>query len=162
MTNSNSPNLNTLPLAQQAQSTDTPLSGQMAFQRADPAPFLPPQMQLQHTKNYQFMVRAVAGSPLVPRHEDWAIITIHPQPGNVLNFNAVKEVLDYFFADVARVQTRSIQRSHLGQALVQFARVYGRDTLIANSPHQFDNMQISFVRHNQGCNWRHVTFNREV
>lgn len=63
---------------------------------------------------------------------------------------------------MARVQTRSIQHSHLGQALIQFARVPDRDTLVLNSPHQFDNVCISFVRHNQGRNWRRVPFNREV
>lgn len=91
---------------------------QMAFQRADPGPFLLPEMQLQHIDNRQFMVRAVAGSRPVPRHEDWAIVTIQPLPGNVLNFDAVRDILDDFFADVARVQICSIQRSHLGQALV--------------------------------------------
>lgn len=63
---------------------------------------------------------------------------------------------------MARVQIRALQPTHLGQALVRFRRVYDRDSLIANSPHQFDNVNISFVRHNQGRNWRRVTFNREV
>ena len=119
-------------------------------------------MHLQHVENRQFMVRAVASSRPVPRHEDWAIFNINPLPGNALNFNAVSDVLEDFFVDVARVQIRTIQRTHLGQALVQFVRVYERDTLIANSPHQFDNVAISFVKHNQGRNWRRVTFNREV
>ena len=66
-------------------------------------------------------------------------------PGIALNFDAVSDVLDDFFADVARVQIRSIQRTHLGQALVRFNRVYDRDTLIANSPHQFDNVSISLI-----------------
>lgn len=135
---------------------------QMAYQRADPGPFLPEGMQLQQIENRQVMVIVVAKSRLVPRHEDWAIATIHPLPSNVLDFDAVREVLEEFFTDVARVQIRDIQRSHLGQALVRFYRVYDRDTLIQNSPHQFDNVAVSFVKHNQGRNWRHVTFNREV
>lgn len=49
------------------------------------------------------MVMAVARSRPMPRHEDWAIATIQPLPGNVLNFNAVREVLDDFFENVARV-----------------------------------------------------------
>ncbi|CAD6337787.1 unnamed protein product [Miscanthus lutarioriparius] len=117
----------------------------MAFQRADPSPFLPPNMHLEHVENRQFMVRAVASSRPLPRHEDWAIATINPLPGIALNFDAVSDVLDDFFADVARVQIRSIQRTHLGQALVRFNRVYDRDTLIANSPHQFDNVSISLI-----------------
>ncbi|CAD6271003.1 unnamed protein product [Miscanthus lutarioriparius] len=109
-------------------------------------------MHLEHVENQQFMIRAVASSRPLPRHEDWAIATIHLIPGNVLNFNAVSEVLDDLFADVTRVQTRVIQRTHLSQALVRFERVYDMDSLIANSPHQFDNVAISFVWHNQGRN----------
>lgn len=86
----------------------------MAFQRADPGPFLPQGMHLERVENKQFMVRPVASSRLVPRNEDWAIVTIQPLPGNVLDFDAVREVLEEFFADVARVQIRDIQRSHLG------------------------------------------------
>ena len=61
-------------------------------------------------------------------------------------------MLDDFFADQARVQILSIQRSHLGQALIKFARVHDRDTLVLNRPHQFGNVSISFVRHK-----KHVT-----
>ena len=58
-------------------------------------------------------------------------------------------MLDDFFADQARVQILSIQRSHLGQALIKFARVHDRDTLVLNRPHQFGNVSISFVRYNK-------------
>jgi len=93
------------------------------------------------------MVRAMAGSRPIPRNEEWAIATIQPLPGIVLNFQNVRAVLDDFFADQARVQILSIQRSHLGQALIKFARVHDRDTLVLNRPHQFGNVSISFVRH---------------
>ena len=96
------------------------------------------------------------------RHEDWAIATIQPLSGNILNFQAVRAVLEDFFVEEARVQIRSIEPSHLGQALVQLARVPDRDTLVLNNPHQFGNMAISFVRHNQGRNRSRVQFNREV
>lgn len=69
-------------------------------------------------KNRRFMVRAVASSRPLARNEDWAIVNIAPLPDNILNFQDVSGVLDDFFADVACVQVRSIQRSHLGQALV--------------------------------------------
>lgn len=134
----------------------------MAFQCADPTPFLPQWMNLINVENRQFMIHAVAGTRPTPRHEDWVIATIQPLPGNVLNSQAVRDVLDDFFTDVARVQTPSIQPSHLGQALVQFARVPVRVSLVLNSPHQFGNISISFVCQNQGHNWRRVQFNREV
>lgn len=155
-------NHNHPPLPSNATSSHELCSAQMAFQRADPGPFIPDGMHLQHVENSQFMVRAVASSRPIPRHEDWAIVTINPLPGNVLDFDVVREVLEEFFVEVARVQIKSIQRSHLGQALVQFHRIYDRDNLVLTSPHQFDNVQVSFVRHNQGRNWRRVQFNREV
>lgn len=108
------------------------------------------------------MTRDVAGSRPLLRNEDWAIATIQPLPGNVLIFQDVRAVLDDFFAEVVRVQIISIQRTHLGQALIKFARVPDRDSLVLNSPHQFGNILISFVRHNQGRNWRRFFFNREV
>lgn len=126
------------------------LSTEMAYQRANPGPFVPPRMHHVEVQNRRFMVRAVANSRPTPRHEDWAIATIEPLPGNPLNFQEVSGVLDDFFADVARVQTRAIQRTHLGQGLVQFARVLERDRMVLESPHQFGNVSISFTKHNQG------------
>jgi len=137
------------PLPLPTQCHRSPAPPQMAFQHADPAPFIPHGMHLQHVDNRKFMVRAMAGSRPIPRNEEWAIATIQPLPGIVLNFQNVRAVLDDFFADQARVQILSIQRSHLGQALIKFARVHDRDTRVLNRPHQFGNVSISFVRHNK-------------
>jgi hypothetical protein len=50
---------------------------------------------------------------------------------------------------------------YMGQALVRFANVYGRDLLINNSPHLYEGVDFHIVRHNQGRNWRGMFFNRE-
>jgi len=81
----------------QAQSQSDPTSASMAFQRADPSPFIPQGMHLQNVEHRQFMVRAVVGTRPVLRHEDWAIATIQPLSGNILNFQAVRAVLEDFF-----------------------------------------------------------------
>jgi hypothetical protein len=53
----------------------------MAYQRTDPAPFVPPRMHHVEVQNRCFMVRAVASSRPIPRHEDWVIVTIEPLSG---------------------------------------------------------------------------------
>ena len=49
----------------------------------------------------------------------------------------------------------------LGQAYVRFTFLHDCDNLISNSPHAFGDVNISFVKHNRGRNWRSVHFNRE-
>jgi hypothetical protein len=59
------------------------------------------------------------------------------------------------------VQVREVQKSHLGQALVHFWRVQDRDRMVIEGPFPYDNVNLSFVKHNQGRNRRRVYFNRE-
>jgi hypothetical protein len=40
--------------------------------------------------------------------------------------------------------------------------VSDRDMLISSSPNQFGDVTISFVKHDEGSNWRGVTFNRDA
>ena len=75
----------------------------MAFQRADPMPFLPSGMQWDVVPNRMFMVRVVALSRPQPRNENVAIATILPIPGIALNFAVVKEMLRKFLVDQERV-----------------------------------------------------------
>jgi hypothetical protein len=36
-----------------------------------------------------------------------------------------------------------------------------RDRIVAQSPHQFQDVHISFAKHNEGINWRRAQLNRE-
>ena len=47
------------------------------------------------------MVRVVAWSRPPARNEDLAIVTVHPFPGNVLNFGAVRAVLRDFLVKLS-------------------------------------------------------------
>lgn len=123
------------PLITPASNPELLASSTMAYQRANPTSFVPPRMRHLEVEIRHFIVCAVANSRPTPHHEDWAIATIEPLPSNPLNFLDVRGVLDDFFADVAHVQVRAIQRTHLGQALVQFVRTYDRDRLMLNGPH---------------------------
>lgn len=59
------------------------------------------------------------------------------------------------------VRVACIQPSTLGQALVKFEYLFDRDRLVFNSPHHFNDTQFTFVKHNEGRNYRAVEFNRE-
>jgi hypothetical protein len=94
-------------------------------------------------------------------HEDFAIVSIHPLPHNAMQFGPVREVIREFLEDHMGARVRDIQPTHLGQALLQFVHNYDRDSLVNNSPHPYDDVEFSLVRHNQGINWRAMNFNRE-
>lgn len=75
----------------------------MAYQRADPSPFIPEHLQHEDIANREFMIRAVA--PVTPpaRNEDLAIVTIDPLPGNPMHFAAVRGVIRDFLQLEKRV-----------------------------------------------------------
>lgn len=133
----------------------------MVYQSADPSPFIPENLQYEDVPNREFMVRAVALVHPPARNEDLAIVTIEPLPGNPLHFGAVRGVLRDFLWFEKRVAFDDIQPSSLGQALVRFTHTYTCATLVEESPHIFDNISITFTKHDQGRNWRRAEFNHE-
>lgn len=60
-----------------------------------------------------------------------------------------------------RLEIVNIQPCHLGQAFVRFSFIHDCDNMIRNSRHAFDDINVSFVKHNHGRNWRSVQFNRD-
>jgi hypothetical protein len=117
----------------------------------DPQPFVPPGFQIQHIEGRTAVHRVVL--PCRPRrHEEYAIATIQPMPEGQVLFANIRDVLEDFFANVARVGVRDVQKCPFGQAYVRFAHFRDRDRLVAHSPHQFQDIQILFVKHNEGAN----------
>jgi hypothetical protein len=94
----------------------------MAYRRVDPEPFLPPGFSALVVQHRGIMVRSVS-QRLPPMHEDWAIINIHPLPEHEVLFPAVRDVVREYLVKHRRVGVRAIQRSHLGQVIVQFRSV---------------------------------------
>jgi hypothetical protein len=88
------------------------------------------------------------------RHEDWAIATIAPLIEGQIHFANVRDVMHDFLVNVARVGVKDIQKCPFGQAYVQFTHLRDRDRLVQESPHVFEDVQVSFVDHNHGSNWR--------
>ena len=95
------------------------------------------------------------------RHEDWAIATIHPLPADA-PFPNVRDVLEEFIVEHRQLGLRDIQRCLFGEAYVRLTRVRDRDKLVLDSPHEFGDVFITFVKHDEGRNHRRVHFNRTV
>jgi phage-related baseplate assembly protein len=70
-------------------------------------------------------------------HEDWAIINIQPLSVHEVIFPAVRDVVREYLVEHRRLGVRDIQRSHLGQVLVQFNSVLDRDNLVLLGPQQY-------------------------
>jgi len=98
----------------------------MAYQRADPRPFIPATFQWVDVPNREFMCRAVAPTRPPANNEDLAIVTFEPLPGNELNFFGVRNIIREFL-DGRNVHYRAVLPCHLGQA-------YDRDNLVSQSP----------------------------
>ena len=82
-------------------------------------------------------------------------------PQGEVHFANIQEVLHDFLTNHARAVFSSIQKCTFGQAYVQFQNPRDRDRMVDNSPHIFEDVQISFVKHDQGRNWHRAYLNRE-
>jgi hypothetical protein len=132
----------------------------MAYHRADPTPFKPRGMTVLNIPNRPIMVRTMAHRRPRARNEDLAIVTIDPIPGNVLHFPIVEEVIREC-CHSKRAPVKEVQPTHLGQGFVRFQHDYDRDRMVSDSPHLYGGSYFSFVKDNQGRNWRSLTFNFE-
>jgi hypothetical protein len=132
----------------------------MAYRRVDPEPFLPPGFSAAVVQHRGIMVRSVS-QRLPPMHEDCAIINIHPLPEHGVLFPAVRDVVREYLVEHRRVGVRAIQRSHLGQVLVQFRSVLERDNLVLLGAQQYLDATFTAVRHNDAWNHRALLFNHE-
>ncbi|XBH56170.1 hypothetical protein VPH35_078074 [Triticum aestivum] len=126
----------------------------------DPRPFVPHGFDIQPIVGRNGVALVVL--PHRPRrHEDWAIAFIHPLPADA-PFPNVRDVLEEFIVVHKQLGLRDIQRCPFGEAYVRLTRVRDRDKLVLDSPHEFGDVFISFVRHDEGRNHRRVHFNRTV
>ena len=73
----------------------------------------------------------------------------------------IRDVLVDFLNNEVRFHFRDVQACPFGSAYVQFHHVSDRDRLIAASPIPFQDVHVSFVKHNEGDNWRRAQFNNE-
>jgi hypothetical protein len=123
----------------------------MAFHRVDPAPFLPHGFTAQQVDHREIMVRTVT-RPQPSAHEDWGIVLVQPLLEHEVNFHFFDDIVCEYILEVRHVQIRSIQRSHLGQALVRFRFTFDRDNLVALDPQQALGFTFTVIRHNAAWN----------
>jgi hypothetical protein len=136
------------------------LSEGMAFHRVDPGPFLPHGFTAQPIDHREIMVRTVT-RPQPSAHDDWGIVLVQPLPDHEVNFNFFDGIAREYLLEIRNVQIRSVQRSHLGQALVRFRFVFDRDNLVAMGPQQALGFTFTVIRHNAAWNHRALFFNHE-
>jgi hypothetical protein len=126
----------------------------------DPTQFVPNGFNILHVEG-RMSVQRVILPRRARKHKDYAIASINPMPKGEVLFANVPDVLAEFLMQEARVGVKSIQRCPFGQAYVQFDRIRDRDRLIDGSPHVFEDITISFCKHNEGVNWRRAHLDRE-
>jgi hypothetical protein len=143
----------------QKDSTSGFLEG-MAFHHVDPGPFLPHGIMAQPIDHREIMVRTVT-RPQPSAHDDWGIVLVQPLPEHEVNFQFFSDIVREYLLEIRHVQIRSVQRSHLGQALVRFRFIFDRDNLVAMGPQQALGFTFTVIRHNAAWNQRALFFNHE-
>jgi hypothetical protein len=134
---------------------------QMANIPIDPRQFVPPGFQILHIPGRVGVKRVVI--PRRPRsHEHYAIATITPVPPGRIPFENINVVLTEFLTEQEQVGFGSLQPCPFGSAYVQFNNVSDRDRLISSSLIGFGDVNVSFIKHNEGPNWRRFTFNGDA
>lgn len=76
-------------------------------------------------------------------------------------FPAVRGVIRDFLRNEVRIPYIDIQPTSLGQAMVRVRDAHAIDALVLDSPHVFDNVLLTFTKHDRGRNWRSAGFNHE-
>jgi hypothetical protein len=136
------------------------LAVSMANIPIDPRPFVPHGFQLLDVPGRTTVKRVVVPGRS-KANEDIAIATISPVPQGQIPFENIADVMQDFLVNEAWVGFRDIQPCPFGSAYVQFTHVRDKDRLIRESPIPFNDVHVSFAKHNEGTNRRKTYFNRE-
>jgi hypothetical protein len=125
----------------------------------DPVPFVPTGLEVEDWARPARGRIIINGNP-PHRHEEYAIITVHPPPQQNQLYEAMDEVVQ-FFEEEHHVRVQSICLSPLGLCLIQFHSLVARQAMINMSPHQLDAVrEIVVEEHDRGINLRNCPFTR--
>ncbi|KAM0845998.1 hypothetical protein ACQ4PT_055965 [Festuca glaucescens] len=133
----------------------------MANFPVDPTPYIPGQYELIQVANRPQQCRYHVTDGIRAKHEDVAIATITPPPGDAIPFGLVRNMLRNLIEIQFGFNLEMIQRCPIGTAYIRVSSFADRDWLVSRSPHQFAGRTISFVNHNEGINHRAFTYNQE-
>jgi hypothetical protein len=120
---------------------------EMVFHRVDLVSFLPHDFVAQQVDHWEIMVRTVTRPQ--PTTHDWGIVLVQPLLEHEVNFHIFDDIIREYLVGFRNVQVRSIQRSHLGQALVRFRFASDRDNSVAMGPQQALGFSFTVIRHNE-------------
>ncbi|KAM0921363.1 hypothetical protein ACQ4PT_006904 [Festuca glaucescens] len=133
----------------------------MANFPVDPTPYIPGQYELIQVAHRPQQCRYHVADGIRARHENIAIATVTPPPGDAVPFGLVRNMLRNLIEIEYGFTLEMIQRCPIGTAFVKVSFFADRDWLVNQSPHQFAGRTISFVNHNEGINHRAFTYNQE-
>ncbi|KAM0913276.1 hypothetical protein ACQ4PT_012261 [Festuca glaucescens] len=133
----------------------------MANFPVDPTPYIPEQYQLLQVANRPQQCRYHVTDGIRAKHEDVAISTVTPAPGDAILVGLVRNMLRNLIEIQFGFNLEMIQRCPIGTPYVRFSSFADRDWLVSRSPHHFAGRTISFVNHNEGINHRAFTYNQE-
>lgn len=113
----------------------------MVYFRVDPAPFIPEGLHRIDVQACKPMERVVLMRPRA-KHQDLAIISIHPMPEQQVTFQAIQDVVSDFLVSDQHVVFMDMQPTHHGQVYVRFRNAYDRDRFIQHGAYQFVMSQL--------------------
>ncbi|CAN6173140.1 unnamed protein product [Urochloa humidicola] len=132
----------------------------MANFHCNPTPYLPPGAHVEDGWQRPARGRVALGGEPPRRHEDYAVITLHPEPAEDLVMEALHDVVEHLEHEFP-VRILFGFHSPLGLGLVQFQSASQRQTLIDESPIPFiNNSVIRVIKHDEArnlraCNYSH-------
>jgi hypothetical protein len=133
----------------------------MANFPVDPTPYIPGQYELIQVAHRPQQCRYHVTDGIRARHENIAIATVTPPPGDAVPFGLVRNMLRNLIEGEYGFTLDMIQRYPIGITFVKVSSFADRDWLVNQSPHQFARRTISFANHNEGINHRAFTYNQE-
>ncbi|CAO2200609.1 unnamed protein product [Urochloa humidicola] len=134
----------------------------MANFAVNPHPFVPSGFVLQPREIIRepSRVRCFLAFSVDKANEDLAIALTEPKIAPE-DFWTFARALCHCLLD-NNVRAPEIQQCPMGEAFVRFDSPMQRETFILGGPRQFDDYQISFIRHDEGPNMRDLELDRSV
>lgn len=133
---------------------DPPTPPPMTNFVCNPQAFLPDGAHIEHGWQRPACSRVALGGEPPRRHEEYAIVTLHPEPLEHLVLDTLLAVVQHF-QHAFLVRVVSSFRSPLGLGLLRFQSATQRQSMLDRSPWPFaNNSEIRVVKHDEARNCR--------
>ena len=132
----------------------------MANFPCNPAHFVPQGLHVDHGWQRPARTRVALGGEPPQRHEQFAILSLEPEPAPQQVPELLHEVVDFRQQEFP-VRVLSAFPSPLGLGLYQFESQVQRECLLDASPIQFGQWLINMQNHDEARNLRAYAYTRE-